>query len=133
MWILTFLDNAKWNISSLIARSFRKSVYCIAITMTNVACTLRDTGMQSPCAKQLFRLLKPKFSFSWNSLQKVPCSSPAVQNNAQTPQTKPIFSISRFLPFRKYIYHDNRFFCLQKDYVPLSMFIICTNKYKEYF
>ena len=38
--ILTFPDNAKWKISSLIPRSFRKSVSLTAISMALVACRL---------------------------------------------------------------------------------------------
>ena len=95
VFMISWVSNINFSgkFSSLIQSNFRNSVYWKAICMAHV----RNVYL---------------ISLGQNSLQKDTCSSLAVQNNAQTLQTKPIFSASRFRPFRKCIYHDNRFFCV---------------------
>ena len=69
------------------------------------------------CCAEKKRLV---FSLPWNSSQKVTCSSLAVQNNAQTLQRKPIFSASRFVPFRNIsIITIDSFVCKKAMYHPV--------------
>ena len=94
--------NFSWKIFSLISSSFRKSVYCKAISITLVPNVL--------CKKKRHLYLVSPLEFITEGHLQFACSTEQCTNTSNETYLQPfqICSVS------KYIYHDNRFFCLQK-------------------